>query len=105
MPKQTRRAFTLIELLVVVAIIALLVAILVPALNRAKEQAKRAVCLANLHHWGIMLNTYTLNNNSRYPSARTPMSGSMRPGAYTFASEAEMKNFVFYEWSGQGKPF
>jgi prepilin-type N-terminal cleavage/methylation domain-containing protein/prepilin-type processing-associated H-X9-DG protein len=42
------KGFTLIELLVVIAIIAILMAILMPALNRAKEQGKRAACLANL---------------------------------------------------------
>ena len=43
-----RVGFTLIELLVVIAIIAVLMAILMPALNRAKEQGKRAACLSNL---------------------------------------------------------
>ena len=43
-----RKAFTLIELLVVIAIIAILMAILMPALQRAREQGKRAACLSNL---------------------------------------------------------
>ena len=54
----TLRGFTLIELLVVVAIIALLVAILVPALNRAREQARRAVCAGNLHSLHISITMY-----------------------------------------------
>ena len=43
-----RRAFTLIELLVVIAIIALLIAILVPSLTRARRQARRTICSANM---------------------------------------------------------
>jgi prepilin-type N-terminal cleavage/methylation domain-containing protein/prepilin-type processing-associated H-X9-DG protein len=43
-----KRAFTLIEMLVVVGIVALLVALLLPSLFQAREQSRRAVCLANL---------------------------------------------------------
>ncbi len=43
-----KKAFTLIELLVVIAIIAILMAILMPALNRAREQGKRAMCMGNV---------------------------------------------------------
>jgi prepilin-type N-terminal cleavage/methylation domain-containing protein len=58
--QRTQRAFTLIELLVVVAIIALLISILLPALQRAREQARIATCLANMHFIGQAANTYLL---------------------------------------------
>ena len=41
-------AFTLIEIMIVVAIIGMLAAIAIPSLVRAKDNAQRTACLANL---------------------------------------------------------
>lgn len=57
------RAFTLIELLVVIAVIAILMAILMPALNRAREQGKRAVCQNNVKQFGLSWVLYADDND------------------------------------------
>jgi prepilin-type N-terminal cleavage/methylation domain-containing protein len=59
--------FTLIELLVVVAIIAVLISILLPALGRAREQAKRTVCLSNHRQFGLAFIMYADDHNSSFP--------------------------------------
>src|SRR5689334_13554762 len=68
------KGFTLIELLVVVSIIALLIAILLPSLNTARQQAKRATCLANLKGIGTGLHEYAASYDGVFPG--TEWSGS-----------------------------
>lgn len=70
------KAFTLIELLVVIAIIAILMAILMPALNRVKEQGKRAVCLGNLKQLALTWIMYADDNDGKIVNGEASGSGN-----------------------------
>ncbi len=97
MKTKAGKAFTLIELLVVVAIIALLIAILLPTLKRAKDQAKKAVCLAHLRDIGSAAHEYaTEDENNR----AMPMSAIMvRAHGYWYK-----RCVMWYSWGGRGAP-
>jgi len=62
------KAFTLVELLVVVCIIALLIAMLLPALKRAREQAQRTACAAQLRQLAAAVVSYGVENRGRVPT-------------------------------------
>ena len=59
-----QKGFTLIELLVVIAIIALLLAIITPALRKAKDYAKRTICMSNARQTGLGLRLYAESNDN-----------------------------------------
>jgi prepilin-type N-terminal cleavage/methylation domain-containing protein/prepilin-type processing-associated H-X9-DG protein len=65
---RSRNGFTLVELLVVVGIIAVLIALLLPSLNRAREHARRTVCLSNLRQLAQAVMMYNNENNGRFPA-------------------------------------
>jgi prepilin-type N-terminal cleavage/methylation domain-containing protein/prepilin-type processing-associated H-X9-DG protein len=60
-----RKAFTLVELLVVIAIIALLMGLLLPALARARQQAKRIICMSGLRQLTIAWMGYAEANGDK----------------------------------------
>ncbi len=66
---STRRArgFTLIELLVVIAIIGILAAMVFPVFARARESARKAVCLSNVKNIALAVQMYLADNNDTMP--------------------------------------
>jgi prepilin-type N-terminal cleavage/methylation domain-containing protein/prepilin-type processing-associated H-X9-DG protein len=59
--------FTLIELLVVIAIIGILAAMVFPVFARARESARKAVCLSNVKNIALAMNMYLGDNNDTLP--------------------------------------
>jgi prepilin-type N-terminal cleavage/methylation domain-containing protein/prepilin-type processing-associated H-X9-DG protein len=57
------KGFTLIELLVVIAIIGILAAMVFPVFARARESARRAVCLSNVKNVALAIQMYLADNN------------------------------------------
>src|SRR5437763_8666696 len=64
-----RRAFSLLELLVVIGIIAILLGILLPVTARARREAKKVACKAQLANIGAAFQMYLNENDGRYPPA------------------------------------
>jgi len=62
-----RTGFTLIELLVVIAIIGILAAMVFPVFARARESARKAVCLSNVKNIALAIQMYLGDNNDTLP--------------------------------------
>ncbi len=63
-----RKGFTLIELLVVIAIIGILAAMVFPVFARARESARKAVCLSNVKNIALAFQMYLGDWGDQFPA-------------------------------------
>ena len=75
-PGRRRSAFTLLEVLVVAGVASMLLAIMVPGLVRAREAARRAVCVAQMKGVGVGIFAYAGTNDDYAPPVMSPGSKS-----------------------------
>jgi prepilin-type N-terminal cleavage/methylation domain-containing protein/prepilin-type processing-associated H-X9-DG protein len=93
-----KKGFTLIELLVVISIIALLLSILLPALTKAREQAKRVVCVKNTKGLALAWHTYATENKGEIPYT-CGWASDVATGDYNKPKE-QKRNYGWIGWTG-----
>lgn len=72
LPRKSRKNFTLIELLVVVSIISILAAMLLPVLGKAREKARRSVCISQIGQISKALTMYSDDYDGNIPIKTDP---------------------------------
>ncbi len=93
--------FTLIELLVVIAIIAILAAMLLPALNKARGQAMKAKCIANIKQVASYFLYYAEDNDGPLPSPYYSYGGNKTTQEWHYESYLYRQ---YFNKSGSGGP-
>jgi prepilin-type N-terminal cleavage/methylation domain-containing protein/prepilin-type processing-associated H-X9-DG protein len=87
---RRRKGFTLIELLVVIAIIGILAAMVFPVFARAREAARKAVCLSNVKNIALAVQMY-LSDYDQFPQCER------NPEAIEYFSTSPGKPDVDYD--------
>jgi prepilin-type N-terminal cleavage/methylation domain-containing protein len=98
-----RNAFTLVELLVVIAVIAVLMGILLPALGRAREQAKKSVCLGNQRQIMLATGIYQADNDGKIMYQHAGGAYWALPNALTTQVSGAKKNWISRIWPSVGE--
>jgi prepilin-type N-terminal cleavage/methylation domain-containing protein/prepilin-type processing-associated H-X9-DG protein len=90
---KRRKGFTLIELLVVIAIIGILASMVFPVFARARESARKIVCLSNVKNLATAVQMYLADNNDTMPPTESRPEVlayfDTCPGGGTFSSRLE----------------
>jgi prepilin-type N-terminal cleavage/methylation domain-containing protein/prepilin-type processing-associated H-X9-DG protein len=78
---KRRKGFTLIELLVVIAIIGILAAMVFPVFARARESARKVVCLSNVKNIALAFQMYLSDYNALPDTEHNPVAIAYFDGA------------------------